>query len=137
MDKKFDQFDSGSSSEADSSKMIEPQRSAQQPSRGPEIANEPPLFQAITERYISEVTLRSKDMEDRWNATKDKLHKADFTNHDLRSKLIIAKRSSRFSKLVIFVSFAVNAILCALIFLLIRNGTLSVDLVKKTIEGLG
>ena len=136
MDEKFDQFASSSSSGADSFKSMEPQRSVHQPFEGPEIPNESPIFQTVTERYLSEVTSRSKDMEDRWNVTKDKLHKADFTNHDLRSKLILAKRSSRFNKFLMFISFIMNIILCALIFLLIRNGTLSVDLIKKTIEGL-
>jgi hypothetical protein len=136
MDKKFDQFVDGSSSEADPSQMLGAQRSALQTSSAPKISSEPPLFQTITERYIAEVTSRSQDMEDRWNATKDKLHKADFINHDLKSKLMAAKRSARSSKFMFLISFFANGLLCALIFLLIRNGTLSVDLIKKTIEGL-
>lgn len=136
MDKKFDQFGDATGSGADPSKIMGPQRSALQASPAPSMSSEPPLFQTIAERYISDVTSRSKDMEDRWNDAKDKLHKADFINHDLRSKLAVAKKSARFSKLMLLMSFVANGILCALIFLLIRNGTLSVDLIRKTIEGL-
>lgn len=125
MDEKFDHFDGNSTSEDDSSTQIGPQRSELQHSGTPAISSESTLFRTITEQYIAEVTSRSKDMEDRWSAAKDKLHERDYIIYDLRWKLKAAKRSGRLSKFLLLILIIMNA-------LLIRNGTLSVDIIKKT-----